>query len=289
MNGLIQPRLLSKTSLSLDEEDYHAVFHKKEHNVAHFLHYHDYYEIVFYLGDSSVTYLTGGKKYQVYRGDIIVCNLFEPHFLLCEKNNTYERFSIGLDLRLLLYYSSNEANLLQIFNSNRESYPILHTNFFDFYKYMDLIMKFMNLNMKHGRKIGEKAIIHQLLAYLYNDCIKETELQNINSKHVEIIAQLVRYIECHLEENLSLEKLAQEANYSVAHISRIFKEVTNKTLIHYIIEKRLIKAKHLLNGSLPIIEIAKQVGFNNYSYFYKVFKKNTGISPEKYRKEKNNI
>lgn len=98
-----------------------------------------------------------------------------------------------------------------------------------------------------------------------------------------MVAELVDFINAHLNEDLSLERLAHEVNYSEYYICRIFKKITNYTLTNYIIEKRISKAAYFLKGDLPISKVAENVGFNNYSYFYKTFRKMMGTSPVDYR------
>ena len=98
-----------------------------------------------------------------------------------------------------------------------------------------------------------------------------------------MVADLVDFINTHLSEDLSLERLASEVNYSEYYICRIFKSITNYTLTNYIIEKRISKAAYYLKGDLPIGKVAENAGFNNYSYFYKTFKKMMGVSPIEYR------
>lgn len=285
-NTVEDPRFLTRQTMSNYEESYNAVFHETGLCDAYFPHYHDYYEISFYLGKSPGVYMINNKEYQVSQGDILLCGLFQPHLVKCRENTGHERFNIGMDPRLLLAFSSQENNLFRIFDQNKSKYPILHLGFWEFSKYGELIWQFRNLNIKYGKEMGEKALIYQMLAYLFNDSYESGYSDSVNLKHIELIAQIIRYIETHLENPITLDELSEETNYSVAHICRIFKEETRDTLMHYILEKRLQKAKGLLLGHLPISEIAIQTGFNSYSYFYRAFKRSTGIGPEEYRRMK---
>lgn len=268
------------------EDEYSVYFHDTGNNRAKLMHYHDYYEITFYLGSSTVLYRTNDKVYEVKRGDIIFCGMFEPHMIECDSNVTYERLIIGLHPNMMFSYSTNNCNLFDIFMNNENNYPILHCDIWEFQKYMSLIVNFKNLDIKYGRELGEKAYIQLLMAYVYEDSHSRGFKKSAQSSKLQLGARLVGYIDTHLEQDISLDELSQFTNYSVAHISRVFKEITNETLIEYINEKRLQKAKNLLKEDKSIQEIAEMVGFNTYSYFYKVFKKMTGMSPEDYRKLK---
>ena len=135
----------------------------------------------------------------------------------------------------------------------------------------------------HGQDMSEKALLHQIASYLYSDCFDGIYHNDKDSRHVALVASLVEYINQHLADDLSLETLAQHVNYSEYYICRIFKNITNYTLTNYIIEKRISQAKHYLKSNMPITRAAELSGFNNYSYFYKTFKKFTGTNPAEYK------
>ena len=89
----------------------------------------------------------------------------------------------------------------------------------------------------------------------------------------------------HYTENITLTGLAEKYSISVSYLSELLKEHLQLSFSEYISSKRIQKAKELLaDDSLSIEQIADQTGYNDYFYFTKVFKKNTGISPSKYRK-----
>lgn len=92
------------------------------------------------------------------------------------------------------------------------------------------------------------------------------------------------YIDHHYSEELNRKVLADLVFISPDHLARLFKHETGKTLINYITDKRIEEAKKLLlNSNATVYIIADQVGYDNYSYFSKTFKKNTGFSPIEFR------
>lgn len=95
---------------------------------------------------------------------------------------------------------------------------------------------------------------------------------------------IIDHIEHHYSEELNRKVLADLVFISPDHLARLFKQETGKTLINYITDKRIEEAKKLLaNSAATVYLIADQVGYDNYSYFSKSFKKATGLSPLEYR------
>ncbi len=85
---------------------------------------------------------------------------------------------------------------------------------------------------------------------------------------------------------LSINDISENTSRSQAYICAVFKEETGKTINQYITEYRITKAKVLFkNREMKVLDIAKQVGYNEADYFAKVFKKHTGISPSKFREK----
>lgn len=279
----MENKLVSKLYSSLNKDGYHISNSMTDKNITTCLHYHDYYEIMIYLGTSPMTAYIGNQKYQINCGDIAVINIFESHQFIGNTLSTNERICIGIDTEILLSFSPENNNLLNIFNPQNSSYPILRTDIWNMQKYFYILESLKNTTPNHGVHIFRRALLLQLLAYLYNDSYDGQKLNTQKDKNIEIVSKIVRYIEHHLSEDITLSDLAREVNYSVSYISKIFKSITNQSLTKYIVNKRILHACYLLQGSLPITSVAEMTGFHNYSYFFKVFRKINGMSPTEYK------
>ena len=100
------------------------------------------------------------------------------------------------------------------------------------------------------------------------------------------IDNVISEIREHYMEDISLTSLASKYNISMGRLSEMIKEKLKVNFSDYIASLRIQRAKELLRDeSISIQEIAEIVGYNDYFYFTKVFKKVEGISPSKYRKE----
>ena len=96
------------------------------------------------------------------------------------------------------------------------------------------------------------------------------------------------YINQHLSEQITLEKLAEIANMNKTYYSTFFKKLNKVTVWDYIISARIeLAINYLMNSQVPksIIEIAEACGFYNISNFNRIFKKITGKTPSEYKKK----
>lgn len=100
-----------------------------------------------------------------------------------------------------------------------------------------------------------------------------------------IVQKVMTYIEDHIAVELSREEIAAHVYLNPAYLSRLFKKETGQSLTEFILELRMRKVKSLLESTNDkISDIAKSVGFCNFSHFTKTFKKMTGMTPNEYRR-----
>lgn len=104
-------------------------------------------------------------------------------------------------------------------------------------------------------------------------------------KDPSVTERIVRYIEAHLDEKLSLESIAKELNYSKFYIARVFKSSTGITLYKYIQCRRLDEAaRKLAESEQPITEIAFEAGYSSQQAFTQAFRCRHICTPQQYRR-----
>lgn len=93
------------------------------------------------------------------------------------------------------------------------------------------------------------------------------------------------YIERNLHKTVTLEEAAEQAHVSACYLSRLFHRQMDMTFIAYVKERRMSRAKDLLAGSsLPILNVALDLAYQDANYFCKAFKKEVGVSPSEFRR-----
>ncbi len=147
-----------------------------------------------------------------------------------------------------------------------------------------------NLNKQNktndqGKYLETQGILSILLSRFIDNSSYNKEKNSTKTK----LEKVLIYIAEHLHEELSVQNLANYCHFSPDHFSRIFNQSFGMRPLKYIQTKRIERAQLLLlttNNSLQ--EIAGKTGFHNISYFSRLFKKTTGKTPGKFRKEQLN-
>lgn len=104
------------------------------------------------------------------------------------------------------------------------------------------------------------------------------------ARHQKTLMKVDRYIRAHLDEDLSLEKLAKEANLAPTYFHKLFTAVYGTTPAKRVLSYRISAAKvGLIDGGLSLDELAAKCGFSSQSYFCYKFKREVGSSPTRYR------
>lgn len=115
---------------------------------------------------------------------------------------------------------------------------------------------------------------------VFTDCM----FNYIPSKGNEITKKAIRYISQNFSRNLTLDEVADHVHLNSAYFSTLFKQSTGSSFKEYLNMVRIEESKRLLsNTDYSIIDISLATGFEDQSYFSKVFKKYTGLTPKQYR------
>lgn len=135
--------------------------------------------------------------------------------------------------------------------------------------------------IESSTQIEDIRLIKQMIN-AYCDAINSLNIKNNSFR----IIRVKKYIITNLTKDFSLEDLATVANISPQHLSRLFRKECGITLTDYIRKQRIREAKLMIQSTdMPIFHIAESLGFSSQNYFCKVFQKETGMTPTKYKAE----
>ena len=148
------------------------------------------------------------------------------------------------------------------------------------------------MNFNYLKEINNYKSVEGLAGWLAKVIVRFSDLvfDLRDVKHADAIFQAIQYINKNYSEKVSLDEVAGAVYLSPAYFSKIFKEEMKCNFNSYLNQVRIDKSKNLLlNSKFSLVEIAGMVGYEDQSYFTKVFKRISGLSPGKYREKRGKI
>lgn len=249
------------------------------------LHTHDYYEFYFFLqGDASMQ--IGARSHRICFGDIILIPPHVPHRLIIHDIQVpYRRFVFWISVEYLtnLMQLSTDYGYLMQYSQTHKRY-IFHNDRIAFNAVQSRITRL--IEEMHADRFGKEAqisvCVNDLILHLNRLVYRQTHPRSLHEENT-LYQRLLSYIEEHLDEDLSLDRLAEEFFVSKYHIAHVFKANLGISTHQYITKKRLALCREAILGKMSIGEACQTFGFGDYSGFYHAFKKEYGISPRDFR------
>ncbi len=260
----------------------------KNHLVTHSFveepHRHDFYVLAFFTAGSG-THEVDFDKFTVQPGSVFVLQPGQMH-----------HWSLSQDVDGYVVFYSKEMYNLYFGQKDIDSFPFyfsVHTKSEIVLSIEEIVpleplFKMMldeslkNQTFKQDKILNLLDIIHIELARKYDELVVP-EVHLYTTK----IKQFAQLVEAKFIEQKAASFYADGLNISLKHLNRICNETLQKTTTQVITERIILEAKRMLmNKNLTINEVATKLGYDDYSYFVRLFKKNTLMTPKEFRLSK---
>lgn len=253
------------------------------------LHWHAELEIIV-IKKGRGTVSADLEKRSVTSGDIVLIRPGQLHSIGQDGNHVMEYENIILKPELLISGKEDlcaERWLLPYINGTLPSETFLTTSL-PYYKDLAECIRQIDLlccAQTEGYQLGVKGLLFQFFFLLISNRQKKETASAARMKSLNKMKTILKYVEDHYTEHITIEDMAELTCYSKSHFMKFFKQNTGSAFIDYLNDYRLTIAERLLKTSdSPVLEIAAQSGFDNLSYFNRIFRRKYGMSPGKARK-----
>lgn len=255
--------------------------HLKSHSFVEEPHRHDSYLMVFFTNGSGIHEIDF-DRFEIKKGSLFVLQPGQMHHWSLSED--IEGFVIIFSQGIYnLYFGQKKINEYNFYNSilNKPEVVFETDEFSKILPYFDLLTRENNQENKYqlDKMLNLLDCIHIEIARKYN----ETYSHQTHSYNIKISA-----FEVLLEQHFKTQKLpsfyAEQLHITLKHLNRICNEILQKTATEVIMDRVILEIKRMLTDKqLAVNEVAYKVGYEDYSYFSRVFKKQTGMSPTEFR------
>ncbi len=247
------------------------------------LHSHVFYELLYCCSDCGVEYLVGSERYRLQAGDIVFVPPGISHRpLLPEQMEVpYARYVLWLSGEFMAQY----ASLLPYpFTEKQAQASLLRTRGTP-WEHLGKLFRAGVEETEQQLDGWEAAVIGNTIQLL-TQIKRATDLRHshtLQAEKPELLDRLTAYIEKNYAGNMTIDRLSRAFYISGSTVSHLFQQKLGVSFYRYVTQRRLIAAKTLIEQGVLLEDVAVQVGFSDYSGFYRAFKKEFGISPRQYR------
>jgi YesN/AraC family two-component response regulator len=251
-------------------------------------HKHPYHEFYFFL-EGDISMQIEEEMFALNPGDIVFIppNVYHQA-LIHDSSIPYRRFVLWISEHYCEQLQDLSEDYLYFIKHVRDTREyIVHNDMIAFNMIQAKVFELLEEIQGHqfGRDAHIVLDLNGLILHL-NRIMYEQKHSMYSEGGNDLYQNLICYIEEHMEEELTLDAIANEFFVSKYHISHIFIENMGISLHQYIVKKRLIACKGVLHENVSISKVYQSFGFKDYSSFYRAFKKEFGISPKDYKDTK---
>ena len=238
-------------------------------------HTHEEYELLCFIsGDAD--YVIEGHAYPLAPGDIMLTKRAETHALRIHSIVPYTRYVIYFNAEALLGDFAYSLPLVMDAKPLGKFNRAISTNAAQREAWLSHVRRITNAANPEEKRLYLTVLIAEICRNLGTTT---EEKPQADTDH------LIEYVNRYLLEIRSLEELCEKFYISKTHLNRKFKAMTGSTVWDYVVSKRLIAAKEMLMAGATPGEVSERCGYEEYSAFYRAYKRRFGVSPKEDRKK----
>ena len=271
-----------QSSQLMSKKDFEVNLYRDKYFKTVEMHSHDFYEVYCFIG-GSVDYIVEDGLYRLQAGDVLLIPtnyLHQPN--VKDGSKSYDRIVLWINPAYVKRLSSPSTDLATCFQKAKEKGAYLVRNSALSDKLVtELIAVIENENSNSfGADLTAENHVITVLTLLGAHYLKNRQAKQ--AEQSEIISRAIEYISEHLTEPITLDGISNALYTNKYYFAHLFKEETGVSPHSYILKKRLLMSKELIEQGLSITDVYVRCGFSDYTHFFRAFKKEFDLTPKQY-------
>ena len=239
----------------LDEAGYSSEIFEK--------HIHPFDEIVFFI-NGNVVYTVEAESRKLEPGDVIFIPAGKYHFATVDITSKYERCVLKFPDYYVPQYIKSIRDSCSCFLGNAP-------------QYINMFKEFDEMRKSYSNDELYTAYMCDTIRMLVE--IYHNSSSPIQKEAPDVIRFLLDYINENLDKKITLDSLSKASNFSKSYISNSFKFYMKAPIIQYVRTKKILAAHKMIESGSKPYQVAKELGFDDYSTFYRSYISIIGVAP----------
>lgn len=242
-------------------------------------HYHEFCKLLL-LRSGSGGYSVEGQRYALMSGDIVLIGRRCVHRPEFEKGVPYERTIIYISPEFLQQQSVTDCDLMDCFSGERgHVLRLSESQRRKLFALADDLEQELSGD-SYGRVILSNGLLLRLLVEIGRNLQHlDGELPSPIQPHSSRVLEILRYLDAHLTEDITIDELAEQFYLSKYHMMRLFRRETGDSIHSYLSHRRLLYARDLISQGVSATEACFRCGWHSYSSFTRAYSKRFGTTP----------
>ena len=255
------------------------------------LHWHDEMEIIHITRGRGIITVQS-QSYFVETDDIVLISPQMMHSIVQYENSEMEYTNVLFRFSLL-HYSEHDICYEKYLKSIycHEKLPPFHVSHDS--ELNDLLRPHLMYLIENRKKsyteheLMIKSNFFAIMHYICQHCTDANHEDLLLRNHYEKLKNVILHIHANYSQDISVYDAAKICGFSESHFMKLFRDLTGKSYIKYVVGFRLeIAAQQIVETDRKILRIAEDCGFRSMSYFARAFRKKYGMTPSAYREQK---